>query len=224
MFESPLSNGWQSILGDEFEKMYMKTLFAFLRQEQANGKTICPDPASIFRCLELVDYSKVRVVILGQDPYHGPMQANGLAFAVHVNLSVPPSLGNIFKEIYHDLGRMPQDRTLVSWAQQGVLLLNTVLTTRLGEAFAHREKGWEQFTDKIIDSLGKREEPIVFLLWGAAAQAKRKFIEKQHYILTAPHPSPLSAYRGFMGCKHFSQTNMALLDRGARPINWATAS
>jgi uracil-DNA glycosylase len=213
---------WEPFLGEEAQKPYMTELAEFLRKEQSGGKVIRPNPAYIFRALEMVDYSKVRAVILGQDPYHGQNQANGLAFAVHADMKTPPSLVNIFKEIETDLGRKPSDQTLVSWARQGVLLLNTVLTTRQGEAFAHRGKGWETFTDKIIEVLGAREKPMIFLLWGDAAQSKMRLIKQQHHVLKAPHPSPLSAYRGFLGCKHFSKANEALLDAGMYPINWTT--
>lgn len=217
-----IPEGWQPFLADETKKDYMFNLSSFLEAEQRAGNIIRPDPVNIFRALSLVQYDKIKVVILGQDPYHGPSQANGLAFAVNEEIKPPPSLVNIFKEVKGDLGREAGDRTLLSWASQGVLLLNTALTTRQGEAFAHRNKGWEIFTDQIIKVVGNRQLPIVFLLWGDAAQTKAKLIKKHHHIFTAPHPSPLSAHRGFIGCRHFSRTNQALLDDGLYPINWTT--
>lgn len=177
---------------------------------------------NIFNALKLTAYEEVKVVILGQDPYHGPNQAHGLSFSVQPGIKTPPSLLNMYKELNDDLGCfIPNNGYLIPWAKQGVLLLNTVLTVREGEANSHRNKGWETFTDEIIKKLNERQKPIVFLLWGNNAKEKIKYITNpNHYILTTVHPSPLSATRGFMGCKHFSKTNKILKDVGERPIDW----
>ena len=176
----------------------------------------------IYEALELTPYEKVKVVILGQDPYHGVNQAHGLSFSVQPGVKIPPSLNNIYKELQSDLGISPvKHGNLVSWAKQGVLLLNTVLTVREGQAYSHRDKGWEILTDKIIEKLNEREKPIVFILWGKPAQEKMKMIDKsRHIILTSAHPSPLSAHRGFLGSKPFSKTNDALMALGETPIDW----
>ena len=183
---------------------------------------IHPDMYHIYEALELTPYEEVKVVILGQDPYHGENQAHGLSFSVQPGVKIPPSLRNIYKELYDDLGIAPvQHGNLVSWAKQGVLLLNTVLTVREGQAYSHRGKGWERLTDTIIEKLNEREKPIVFILWGKPAQEKIKMIDKsRHIIITSPHPSPLSASRGFFGSKPFSKTNDALLALGEEPIDW----
>lgn len=214
-------NSWQTILTDEFEKEYYQKLRNFLKKEYTTQK-IHPDMYHIYEALELTPYEKVKVVILGQDPYHGINQAHGLSFSVQPGVKIPPSLNNIYKELQSDLGISPvKHGNLVSWAKQGVLLLNTVLTVREGQAYSHRGKGWEILTDKIIEKLNEREKPIVFILWGKPAQEKMKMIDKsRHIILTSAHPSPLSAHRGFLGSKPFSKTNDALMALGETPIDW----
>lgn len=214
-------NQWDELLKLEFGKEYYLKLRQFLIEEY-NNKTIYPDKHDLFNALKLTSYENVKVVILGQDPYHGPNQAHGLSFSVQPNVQIPPSLLNIYKELKDDLGCfIPNNGYLVPWADQGVLLLNTVLTVRAGEANSHRNKGWEKFTDKIISLLNERQEPIIFLLWGNNAKEKGKLIiNKQHYILTTVHPSPLSANRGFFGCKHFSKTNEILKSLGQDEVNW----
>lgn len=216
-----IHNSWQTILTDEFEKEYYQKLRNFLKKEYTTQK-IHPDMYHIYEALELIPYEKVKVVILGQDPYHGVNQAHGLSFSVQPGVKIPPSLNNIYKELQSDLGISPvKHGNLVSWAKQGVLLLNTVLTVREGQAYSHRGKGWEILTDKIIEKLNEREKPIVFILWGKPAQEKMKMIDKsRHIILTSAHPSPLSAHRGFLGSKPFSKTNDALMALGETPIDW----
>ncbi|EOD6231402.1 uracil-DNA glycosylase [Enterococcus hirae] len=216
-----IHNSWQTILTDEFEKEYYQKLRNFLKKEYTTQK-IHPDMYHIYEALELTPYEKVKVVILGQDPYHGVNQAHGLSFSVQPGVKIPPSLNNIYKELQSDLGISPvKYGNLVSWAKQGVLLLNTVLTVREGQAYSHRGKGWEILTDKIIEKLNEREKPIVFILWGKPAQEKMKMIDKsRHIILTSAHPSPLSAHRGFLGSKPFSKTNDALMALGETPIDW----
>ncbi len=214
-----LSKGWFEVLSSEFNKLYFKNLESFLSKEYQKN-IIYPEKSNIFRALYLTDYSSVKVCILGQDPYINKEQANGLAFAVGEGLKPPPSLLNIFKEIEDNYGSRPESTTLEGWAEQGVLLLNTVLTVRAGESNSHKDMGWEIFTDKIIELLGDREEPIIFILWGNPAINKKRLIKKHHYILTAPHPSPLSAYRGFFGCKHFSETNQILKNLSKTEIKW----
>lgn len=216
-----LGNEWDDILKDEFQKDYYLKLREFLKREYSSY-TIYPHMNDIFNALKTTSYSDVKAVILGQDPYHSPNQAHGLAFSVKETTPPPPSLINIFKELQSDVGTSPpKTGNLTGWAKQGVLLLNTVLTVRRGEAFSHRSMGWEVFTDKIITILNDRERPIVFLLWGRPAQQKQSIItNKRHCILTAPHPSPLSAFGGFFGCRHFSKTNEFLIQNGMEPINW----
>ena len=216
-----IHNSWQEVLADEFEKDYYQQLRIFLKNEYATQK-IHPDMYHVYEALELTPYEEVKVVILGQDPYHGANQAHGLSFSVQPGVKTPPSLVNIYKELKNDLGIEPVSHgNLVTWAEQGVLLLNTVLTVREGQAYSHRGKGWEQLTDAIIEKLNEREKPIVFILWGKPAQEKMKMIDKsRHIIITAPHPSPLSAHRGFFGSKPFSKTNDALLALGETPIDW----
>ena len=216
-----IHNSWQTILTDEFEKEYYQKLRNFLKKEYTTQK-IHPDMYHIYEALELTPYEKVKVVILGQDPYHGVNQAHGLSFSVQPGVKIPPSLNNIYKELQSDLGISPvKHGNLVSWAKQGVLLLNTVLTVREGQAYSHRGKGWEILTDKIIEKLNEREKPIFFILWGKPAQEKMKMIDKsRHIILTSAHPSPLSAHRGFLGSKPFSKTNDALMALGETPIDW----
>lgn len=216
-------NEWDVLLAEELEKPYYQELRQFLAAEYRNG-TVYPDQYDIFNALRYTTYSGVRVVILGQDPYHGPNQAHGLSFSVKQGIQPPPSLVNIYKEIQSDLGidNLGKHGELTNWAKQGVLLLNAVLTVRAGEANSHKGKGWEQFTDSVIRLLNLREDPIVFLLWGANAAKKQVLITNPcHLILRAAHPSPLSAYNGFFGCRHFSQTNNFLTAHGFAPIDWS---
>lgn len=218
-----LEAGWKARLLEVITGAPMQALRAFLRAELAAGKTIYPPPAQIFAALDATPFDQVKVVILGQDPYHGPGQAHGLCFSVRPGVPVPPSLQNIFKEIQADLGIAPaRHGDLRSWAGQGVLLLNAVLTVEHGRAGAHQGQGWEQFTDAVIDRLNREREGLVFLLWGSPAQAKGRLLDRhRHLVLTAPHPSPLSAHRGFLGCRHFSQANAWLVARGQAPIDWS---
>jgi uracil-DNA glycosylase len=214
-------NSWQEILLPEMEKPYYKKLRQFLIEEYKTN-TIYPDMYSIFNALHYTDYNDVKAVILGQDPYHGPNQAHGLSFSVKRGVPAPPSLVNIYKEMQDDLGfPIPNHGCLEKWAREGVLLLNTVLTVRKGEANSHRDKGWEQFTDHIIRLLNERDKPIVFILWGTPAICKESMIDQtRHYVIKSPHPSPLSAYRGFFGSKPFSRANHFLEDNGVGPIDW----
>ena len=214
---------WREPLQPEFDADYMAQLRAFLVAEKAAGKTIYPKGSEWFRALELTPPEAVRVVVLGQDPYHGPGQAHGLCFSVRPDVRIPPSLVNIYKELEADLGiARSRHGFLEHWAQQGVLLLNSVLTVAAGQAASHAGKGWERFTDAVIRIVNERDQPVVFLLWGAYAQRKAAFVDRQrHLVLTAAHPSPLSAHNGFLGCRHFSQANRWLADQGAPPIDWA---
>ena len=215
-----IHNSWQELLKEEFEKNYFVALQAFLDTEYQT-QTIYPEQPHIFEALEQTPYEEVKVVILGQDPYHGPNQAHGLSFSVQPGVKIPPSLRNIYKELETDLGISPVDHGyLMSWAKQGVLLLNTVLTVRDGQANSHRSQGWEQLTDAVIQKLNERQEPVIFILWGKPAQQKIKRIDDRHIIIQSVHPSPLSAYRGFFGSKPFSKTNEALIHLGKTPINW----
>ncbi|MDX9917010.1 MAG: uracil-DNA glycosylase [Gudongella sp.] len=216
------NNSWQELLGPEMEKNYYKELREFLIKEYKSG-TIYPDMHSIFNAMHMTDYNDVKVVILGQDPYHGPGQAHGLSFSVKPGVPAPPSLVNIFKELKEDLGyAQPKDGCLEKWAKSGVLLLNTVLTVRRGEANSHRDRGWELFTDQIIRILDAREKPMVFVLWGAPAMKKRSMINTdKHLIISSPHPSPLSAYRGFFGSKPFSRANQFLEVKGLGVVDWS---
>lgn len=223
---TPFPDAWKPILDPEMDKEYMTSLMKFLTAELKLANKIAPQPRGhIFRALQLVNPENVKVVILGQDPYPTAGNANGLAFAVNEGIARPQSLKNIFKELSSDLNiPEPENNTLVGWAEQGVLLLNTVLTVKVGEPFSHRNKGWEEFTDRIIRHLGKQEQGIVFILWGNPAQAKRLLIDQKtrpHKILLAAHPSPLSAYRGFFGCKHFSKANDLLKEMGREIIDWS---
>ncbi len=213
--------GWKSVLSDEFEKDYFLNLKDFLREEK-NQQTVYPPGNRIFAAFDHTPFKQVKVVILGQDPYHGPGQANGLCFSVFDGIKHPPSLVNIFKEIHSDLGHpYPVSGNLEKWADQGVLLINATLTVRANQAGAHQNKGWEQFTDRVIEKISQENENIIFLLWGSFAQAKSKLIDSsKHHILKAPHPSPLSAYRGFLGCKHFSKANEILKSIGKTEIDW----
>ena len=217
-----LHPSWRDRVGDYLRRPDMQALAAFLRSEKAAGKRIHPAGAQIFAALDATPFDQVKVVILGQDPYHGPGQAHGLSFSVPEGVDVPPSLLNIFKELERDLGQArPAHGNLASWARQGVLLLNAVLTVEGGRAGAHQGKGWEGFTDHVIDTLSREREGLVFMLWGSYAQAKGRIIDaRRHCVLRAPHPSPLSAHRGFLGCGHFSAANRWLQGRGLAPIDW----
>lgn len=215
-----ITKNWANLLKDEFEKDYFKQLQNFLEEEYST-RTIYPEMENIFNALNATKYEDVKVVIIGQDPYHEPNQAHGLAFSVQDGVEIPPSLVNIYKEIENDLGiKCQKTGNLLRWAKQGVLLLNTSLTVRRGQANSHRGKGWEIFTNEVIKLLSKREKPLVFLLWGSNAQAFAPEIANHHLVLKAPHPSPLSAYRGFLGCKHFSKTNDFLISQNQTPIDW----
>ncbi|MBM7871951.1 uracil-DNA glycosylase [Clostridium pascui] len=216
-----LKNDWQDLLEDEFKKDYYLNLREFLINEYKT-KTIYPNMYDIFNALHYTEYKDVKVVILGQDPYHGPNQAHGLSFSVKPGVPAPPSLMNIYKELNNDMGYyIPNNGYLKKWADQGVMLLNTVLTVRAGEANSHKGIGWEHFTDKVISLLNDREEPIVFILWGKNAQSKVDIINNpKHYIIKSVHPSPLSVHRGFFGSKPFSKTNKFLSSIGKKTIDW----
>lgn len=217
-----LEQSWQDVLEGEFEKPYMQDLKQFLRAEKDTQKVIFPHSSKWFEALNLTPLHQVKVVILGQDPYHGAGQAHGLCFSVLPPVAPPPSLVNIYKELQNDVGFIiPPHGCLEAWAQQGVLLLNATLTVEMGKAGSHQGRGWERFTDKILQIINEQCEGVVFLLWGSYAQKKQVFIDRsRHLILTAPHPSPLSAYRGFLGCGHFSKANTYLLSKGKTPIEW----
>ncbi|MEH6630732.1 MAG: uracil-DNA glycosylase [Halopseudomonas aestusnigri] len=217
-----LDESWKELLSSEFNKDYMRNLKAFLKQQKQLQKIIFPKGVEYFQALNLAPVDKVKVVILGQDPYHGPGQAHGLCFSVRPDVAVPPSLKNIFKEMKQDLGiDQPKHGYLIPWAQQGVLLLNSVLTVEQHKAGAHQGRGWELFTDQIIHNLNKAHDNLVFLLWGSYAQKKGVVIDRdRHLILQSPHPSPLSAHRGFFGNGHFSQTNAYLAQHDKQPIEW----
>jgi uracil-DNA glycosylase len=217
-----LQPSWQAVIGDELEKPYMQALRDFLRQEKAAGKTIYPPSPLIFNAFNHTPFEQVRVVIIGQDPYHGPHQAHGLSFSVPNGIALPPSLQNIFKEISADLDvKMSKSGDLTPWADQGVLLLNATLTVEQSLAGSHQNKGWEQFTDAAIAALNKHRSGLVFLLWGSYAQKKGAFIdENKHLVLKSVHPSPLSAHRGFFGNRQFSSINTYLTNQGQAPINW----
>ena len=215
--------GWDQWLADEFRQPYMRQLAEFLAAEEQAGKVLYPPSSHCFNALNSTPLANVNVVILGQDPYHGPGQAHGLCFSVRPQVPPPPSLVNIFKEIERDLGiPAPDHGNLDAWARQGVLLLNAVLTVRAGQAASHQRQGWEEFTDQAIEHINREREGVVFFLWGSYAQKKGKLIDRQrHCVLTAPHPSPLSAHRGFLGCGHFSRANQYLLQQGKDPIDWS---
>lgn len=214
---------WLDVLAGEFEQDYMRKLKAFLLERRQKGAVIYPPGPEIFSALDSTPLSRVKVVILGQDPYHGPGQAHGLCFSVREDVPTPPSLVNIFRELQADLGlSVPGHGHLQRWAEQGVLLLNAVLTVERGQAGAHQGKGWERFTDAVVAAVNQRCPHVVFLLWGAQAQRKGAAIDSaRHRVLKAPHPSPLSAHRGFFGCRHFSQANQWLIQNGIEPVDWA---
>ncbi len=216
-----LGNGWDNILAGEFEQEYYLRLREFLKNEYSKY-AVFPSMYDIFNAFKATDYKDVKAVIFGQDPYHEPGQAHGMAFSVKPGVPTPPSLQNMYKELADSMGcYIPNNGYLVKWAEQGVLLLNTTLTVRSGQANSHSNAGWQIFTDNVIKKLNEREEPIIFILWGSNARRKAEFIDRsRHYILEAPHPSPLSAYRGFFGCNHFVKTNELLNQLGKAPIDW----
>ena len=216
-----IGNKWDSILNEEYNKEYFKNLIDFIKQEYKN-KTIYPKQNEVFNAFKYTDFDNVKVVILGQDPYHGPNQAEGLSFSVSNEVLKPPSLKNIFKELESDLGiPFPEDNSLKPWAKQGVLLLNAVLTVEEHKPTSHKDKGWEIFTDNVIKTLNKREKPVVFILWGAYARAKKEYITNpKHYIIESAHPSPFSARNGFFGSKPFSKTNEFLKKNNIKEIDW----
>lgn len=220
--EVKIESSWKASLQSEFDQSYFGELTEFVRNEYLS-KTIFPNPKNIFQAFELCPFDQVKVVILGQDPYHGPGQAHGLCFSVNEGIPVPPSLLNIYKEIESDIGvKMPQSGDLEHWARQGVLLLNATLTVQAHRAGSHQNKGWEEFTDAVIRLISDKKEHVVFLLWGSFAQSKAPMIDSgKHLILRAPHPSPLSAHRGFFGCGHFSKANEYLKSVGLEQIEWA---
>lgn len=214
---------WHDVLAEEKEKPYFVETLAMVANERAAGKVIYPPQKDVFNAFRLTELGEVKVVILGQDPYHGPHQAHGLSFSVLPGVAVPPSLVNIYKELATDIPgfERPAHGFLESWARQGVMLLNTVLTVEAGKAHSHARFGWETFTDNVIAAINEHREGVVFLLWGSHAQKKGSIIDpKRHHVLKAPHPSPLSAHRGFFGCGHFSKTNQLLEEQGEKPIDW----
>jgi uracil-DNA glycosylase len=219
--EVKIAQSWKDRLSDEFSKPYFSTLIEFVRTEYLSA-TIYPPGKEIFRAFDCCDFNQVKVVIIGQDPYHGPGQANGLCFSVRDGVRMPPSLVNIFKEIKKDLGKeIPTSGDLGRWADQGVLLLNATLTVKAGTPGSHQNKGWESFTDAVIKKISDERENVVFLLWGAYAQKKGEIIDRsKHFVLMSAHPSPFSADRGFFGCKHFSKANQYLKSKGLPEINW----
>ena len=212
---------WKAVLAEEFEKPYFQELTDFVRNEYTS-KTVFPPPKDIFKAFDLCPFDQVKVVILGQDPYHGPRQAHGLCFSVNEGIPMPPSLVNIYKEIASDIGGTPPAHgNLEHWAKQGVFLLNAILSVVAGMPTSHQKKGWETFTDEVIRLIATQKEHVVFMLWGAYAQGKEWMIDSsRHLVLKAPHPSPLSAHRGFLGCRHFSQANEYLLKNGLEPVQW----
>jgi len=223
MADIRLEASWKSRIGDWFARDDMRALSAFLRQRRAAGATIYPPGGEIFSAFDATPFDAVKVVILGQDPYHGPGQAHGLCFSVRPGVPVPPSLDNIYKELARDTGFVrPDHGCLLPWARRGVLLLNSVLTVEAGQPGSHQGKGWEGFTDHVVDVLNREREQLVFMLWGSYAQKKGAVIDaRRHRVLKAPHPSPLSAHRGFLGCGHFSAANQSLARSGQAPIDWA---
>ncbi|HMT37772.1 MAG TPA: uracil-DNA glycosylase [Thermomonas sp.] len=223
MADIRLESSWKARVGDWFARDDMRALSAFLRQRKAAGATVFPPGGEIFAAFDATPFDAVKVVILGQDPYHGPGQAHGLCFSVRVGVPVPPSLDNIYKELARDTGFVrPDHGCLLPWARRGVLLLNSVLTVEAGQPGSHQGKGWEGFTDHVVDVLNRERKHLVFLLWGSYAQKKGAVIDaRRHRVLKAPHPSPLSAHRGFLGCGHFSAANQSLARSGQAPIDWA---
>ncbi|MBC8519313.1 MAG: uracil-DNA glycosylase [Gammaproteobacteria bacterium] len=220
-----LGESWKQVLLPEFDKPYMVKLREFLLQRKRGGHTIFPPSNRWFNAFDHTPFKRVKVVIIGQDPYHGDGQAHGLCFSVQPKIKIPPSLVNIYKELESDIGVTNSTGTLTSWADQGVLLLNAVLTVESGSAGAHQGKGWETFTDAAIDHLNRERDHLVFILWGAYAQKKGQRIDREHHlVIQAPHPSPLSAHRGFFGSRPFSQTNDYLLSHGIKPIEWKIES
>ena len=216
-----INKKWDTLLKDEFQKPYFKKLGVFIKDEYGK-KVVYPEYKNIFNALRYTDYDEVKVVILGQDPYHGPKEAHGLSFSVQKGVKRPPSLDNIFKELETDIGIKRTNNDLTDWAKEGVFLLNSIMTVIKDRPLSHAGKGWETFTDNLIKMLNDREKPVVFILWGSYAIAKRALIDQsRHLVLTAPHPSPLSAYRGFFGCRHFSQANAYLQAHGQQPIDWS---
>ncbi|MGL5345030.1 MAG: uracil-DNA glycosylase [Plesiomonas sp.] len=214
---------WSSVIGAEKQQPYFMDIMQRVSAERAAGKEIYPPEKDVFSAFRYTPFDQVKVVILGQDPYHGPNQAHGLCFSVQPGIATPPSLLNMYKELKTDIPgfEIPNHGCLSSWTTQGVLLLNTVLTVERSKAHSHAKFGWETFTDAVISAINTHREGVIFLLWGAHAQKKGQMIDRQrHHVLTAPHPSPLSAHRGFLGCKHFSQTNQILQQKGLAPINW----
>ena len=222
MSNTNLQGKWQELLKPELEKDYMHHLSSFLEQQCQQGKTVYPAHEDIYAAFQQSPFDDVKVVILGQDPYHGPQQAHGLCFSVQPHVKIPPSLLNIYKELHTDLGlEIPFHGNLLPWAQQGVFLLNATLTVEAGQAGSHQGQGWETFTDKAIQLLNDQRQNLVFMLWGSHAQKKGELIDKaKHLVLKAPHPSPLSAYRGFFGCQHFSKANKYLIEHNIAPIDW----
>ncbi|RAS69320.1 uracil-DNA glycosylase [Vibrio diazotrophicus] len=214
---------WHDVIGLEKEQEYFQQTLKFVEAERAAGKVVFPPDKDVFNAFRFTEFDDVKVVILGQDPYHGPNQAHGLCFSVLPGVKTPPSLVNMYKELAQDIDgfQIPNHGYLKSWADQGVLLLNTVLTVEQGKAHSHAKTGWETFTDRVIDALNQHRQGVIFLLWGSHAQKKGQMIDRsKHHVLMAPHPSPLSAHRGFLGCKHFSQTNQILKQLGQMPIDW----
>ena len=214
---------WLALLNDEFQQPYMRELREFLLQRKRAGIQVYPPGSQIFNALDSTPPDQIKVVILGQDPYHGPGQAHGLCFSVQPGVAIPPSLKNIYQELRDDIGfEIPRHGYLQTWAEQGVLLLNAALTVERGNAGAHQGKGWERFTDRVVEIVNNGERPVAFMLWGSHAQRKGQGINSQrHLVLKAPHPSPLSAHRGFFGCKHFSEANYWLQQQGLQPVDWS---
>ena len=214
---------WHDVIGAEKQQDYFQQTLNFVESERALGKTVFPPAKDVFNAFRFTEFGDVKVVILGQDPYHGPKQAHGLCFSVLPGIKPPPSLVNMYKELSQDIEgfEIPTHGYLQSWAEQGVLLLNTVLTVEQGKAHSHAKTGWETFTDRVIESINRHQSGVVFLLWGSHAQKKGRFVDRErHYVLSAPHPSPLSAHRGFFGCQHFSLTNQILQSLGKSSIDW----
>ena len=215
---------WSDFIAEQSQQNYLKDTLEYVAQKRSEGVTVFPPQKQVFSAFDATPFEQVKVVILGQDPYHGPDQAHGLCFSVLPGIKPPPSLANMYKELVQDIEgfSIPGHGYLMPWAEQGVLLLNTVLTVEQGQAHSHKHLGWEEFTDKVINEINQHKEGVVFLLWGAHAQKKGKNIDKtRHHVLHAPHPSPLSAHRGFFGCQHFSKTNELLSSLGKTPINWS---